>query len=66
MPLLPEDSPDSTLHGGLASMLEQLACPVCFAAMSLQQNGLLCAGCGRVYPVEDGIPVLIADRAHGI
>jgi len=63
MPPLPEDHPDSTLGDLFASLLEQLACPVCFAAMSLQKNGLLCTGCGRVFPVEDGIPVLIADRA---
>jgi uncharacterized protein YbaR (Trm112 family) len=28
------------------------------------ENGrILCAGCGRAYPIVDGIPVLIVERA---
>jgi hypothetical protein len=42
----------------------ELACPVCFGALQLEAARLVCAGCGRAYPVVDGIPVLIAERAE--
>jgi len=46
-------------------LLEQLACPVCFGDLRLDASGerICCVGCGRAYPLIDGIPVLIADRA---
>ena len=46
-------------------VLERLACPVCFGGLRLDATGLRisCAGCLRVYPLVDGIPVLIAERA---
>ncbi len=44
------------------SVLDQLACPACLGALRLDGDRLVCAGCGRVYPVVDGIPVLIAGR----
>ena len=47
----------------LAAVLEQLACPVCLTSMRLEGSSLLCSGCGRIYPIVDGIPVLIADPA---
>jgi hypothetical protein len=40
-----------------------LACPVCLGTLRLQESTVVCVGCGRIYPVVDGIPVLIADRA---
>jgi hypothetical protein len=46
-----------------ASILSQLACPVCLGALSHEQSRLFCMSCGRAYPIIDGIPVLIADRA---
>ena len=42
------------------SVLNQLACPVCLGALSLEENKLACVACGRNYPIVDGIPVLIA------
>jgi uncharacterized protein YbaR (Trm112 family) len=44
-------------------ILDQLACPVCFESLRPAENAVVCAGCGRAYPVIDGIPVLIAERA---
>ncbi|HEX7729649.1 MAG TPA: hypothetical protein VF392_11480 [Terracidiphilus sp.] len=44
----------------------QLACPVCFGALALSAAHAACSGCGRVFPVVDGIPVLIAERAAAI
>jgi uncharacterized protein YbaR (Trm112 family) len=60
-----EDSrrPDPS-HPLLAAILDQLACPVCFSDLKLEETILACAGCGRVYPIIDGIPVLIPEQ-HG-
>jgi hypothetical protein len=46
-----------------ASVLDQLACPVCLGGLALVADRLMCAGCGRGYAIVDGIPVLIAERA---
>ena len=43
--------------------LDRLACPDCFGALRLQGEAIDCLDCGRRYPVHDGLPVLIADRA---
>lgn len=47
------------------SILNGLACPVCLGTFSFSGTGrLVCGSCGRAYPIVDGIPVLIADRAE--
>jgi len=46
-----------------SAVAEMLACPGCCGALRLESECLVCAGCGRRYPVVDGIPVLIAERA---
>jgi uncharacterized protein YbaR (Trm112 family) len=48
-----------------AGFLSALACPVCFGALRVGDSGLqiLCVDCFRVYPLMDGIPVLIPERA---
>jgi hypothetical protein len=43
-------------------VLQQLACPACLGGLSLVGERLLCAVCGSVFPIVDGIPVLIAER----
>jgi uncharacterized protein YbaR (Trm112 family) len=49
--------------------LAWLVCPVCRSALELYsgQTGasvvVRCTGCDRRYPVADGLPVLLADRA---
>jgi uncharacterized protein len=47
-----------------AAVLDLLACPACQGVLSLQNQRLVCAACGRSYPIVDGIPVLIAERAE--
>ncbi|MBB1255017.1 Trm112 family protein [Streptomyces alkaliterrae] len=57
-----------------AGLLEILACPACHAALREepadtdgQDVELRCtadSGCGLVYPVRDGIPVLLVDEAR--
>jgi hypothetical protein len=44
--------------------LRLLACPLCHAALVLlSMETVLCTGCGRRYPIRDGLPVLLADAA---
>ena len=41
-----------------------VVCPVCHGALvTIPQGGVGCGGCGRMYPVRDGLPVLIAAEA---
>jgi hypothetical protein len=45
-------------------VVDQLACPACLGALRLEETRLLCAACGRAYPIVDGIPELIAPRGQ--
>ena len=51
------------LHTTTQQDLRTLVCPVCHAALELEAQAILCTGCGRRYPVVDGIPVLLPERA---
>ncbi|HLO68695.1 MAG TPA: Trm112 family protein [Holophaga sp.] len=50
-------------------LMDIICCPAvdgeraCHGALREAPGGLLCEACGRLYPVEDGIPVLLQDRA---
>jgi uncharacterized protein len=52
----------------LKQLLDALVCPVpeCRKPLTLaaDEKSLQCTGCGRIYPVRDGIPVLLVDQAH--
>ena len=48
----------------LVSILDQLACPACYDELRMDGPRLICANCRRIYPIVDGIPVLIADQAE--
>ncbi len=52
----------------LKKLLEILVCPVpeCRKPLSLSadETSLQCTGCGRIYPIRDGIPVLLVDQAQ--
>jgi uncharacterized protein YbaR (Trm112 family) len=39
------------------------ACPACLGVLRVDEDRLVCVGCGRGYPIVDGIPVLITERA---
>jgi len=43
--------------------LRWLACPVCLSSLALETTVVRCTGCTRSYPIIDGIPVLLANRA---
>jgi uncharacterized protein YbaR (Trm112 family) len=50
------------------TLLEILVCPVCHQPVIAGPNQsahawLHCTGCGRYYPVQDGIPVMLEHRA---
>lgn len=46
-------------------LLEILACPACEERpqVELKGNRLYCSKCGRMYPIRDGIPVMLVDEA---
>ncbi|MCL2878506.1 MAG: Trm112 family protein [Acidobacteria bacterium] len=46
-------------------LLEILACPLCREEVQPTQDGdgLKCVKCGRVYPVRDDIPIMLAEEA---
>ena len=46
-------------------LLDILVCPVCKQPVHLlpDESGLKCAGCKRVYPVRDDIPVMLPEEA---
>ena len=43
--------------------LRWVVCPVCRQSLQLGGGSRTVPGCGRRYPIVDGIPVLLADRA---
>jgi len=47
-------------------LLEILVCPFCKGEVRLQpaETGLKCVECRRVYPIRDGIPVMLIDEAR--
>ncbi|HEX2330473.1 MAG TPA: Trm112 family protein [Candidatus Angelobacter sp.] len=51
----------------LKKLLDILVCPIpeCRKPLRLvdDEQSLTCTGCGRIYPIRDGIPVLLADQA---
>jgi uncharacterized protein YbaR (Trm112 family) len=46
-------------------LLEMLCCPACHGEIDELEadKGLKCTECGRVYPIRDGIPVMLVDEA---
>jgi uncharacterized protein YbaR (Trm112 family) len=45
-------------------LLAILACPACKAPLRLDGNSLVCTKTEVRYPIEDGIPVLLVERAQ--
>jgi uncharacterized protein len=44
-------------------LLDVIRCPACHGEFDVHEDSLTCRGCGRTYPVRDGIPVLLLDEA---
>lgn len=51
-------------------LLDLLCCPAeeageaCHGLLEELPEGLRCRRCGRIYPIEDDIPVLLPDRGR--
>ena len=46
-------------------VLDILACPECKSPVKLlpDESGLKCVSCRRMYPIRDGIPVMLVEEA---
>lgn len=46
-------------------LLDILVCPVCRDGVEYKERRhvIVCRGCGRRYPVRDGIPIMLPDEA---
>lgn len=46
-------------------LLDILACPACDnrPKVQLTDKGIHCSQCGRTYPVENGVPIMLIERA---
>ena len=44
-------------------LLDILACPACKADVILKGERIVCTKCGRRYPINSGIPVMLVDEA---
>jgi uncharacterized protein YbaR (Trm112 family) len=42
---------------------EVVRCPVCRGPLDDAEDALVCRACALVYPVRDGVPVLLRDDA---
>ncbi|HKN22892.1 MAG TPA: Trm112 family protein [Terracidiphilus sp.] len=56
-------TPQSTFD---PTALAQLACPACHGDLRLEDLRLICSSCSRKYPIVDGIPALIVERAESM
>ena len=45
-------------------LLAVLVCPDCKADVKLDDECLVCEGCGLRYPVRDGIPIMLVEEAQ--
>ncbi len=54
--------PDSDIR---PELLDVLACPACDdrPKVELKNGAICCSKCGRTYPIEDGIPIMLIEKA---
>ena len=46
-------------------LLEILVCTACHGKLRpVNDEGLACVDCGRIYPIRDGIPVMLEEEAE--
>ncbi len=47
-------------------LLEILACPVCKSELEYREETeqLECKKCHRKYPIEDGVPIMLVEKAE--
>ena len=44
-------------------LLSLLVCPACHSPVERREELLVCRGCGRGYPIRNGIPVMLVGEA---
>jgi len=44
-------------------LLSVLVCPACHEPVVRRDDALACEGCGRSYPIRDGVPIMLIDEA---
>ena len=47
-------------------LLEILACPKCKNAIKEENDELICLNCSLVYPIKDGIPIMLIEEARDL
>lgn len=50
-----------TLPAALSAII---ICPKCHSSLVEAADELTCQGCGLIFPIRDGIPVLLVDEAR--
>jgi len=45
-------------------LLKILACPSCKADVELKEERIVCLKCGLKYPIKDGIPIMLVEKAE--
>ena len=45
-------------------LLDILACPLCKEEVKLEDDKIVCAKCGRRYPIKDDIPIMLIEEAE--
>jgi uncharacterized protein YbaR (Trm112 family) len=60
---MPADSNSSDFLSAFSTLRKQLACPVCYGELRIDAIRLVCVQCGRMYPVVDGIPVMVPESS---
>ena len=43
-------------------LLEILACPSCRADVKTDKETVVCTGCGLIYPINEGIPIMLVEE----
>jgi len=46
------------------TLLEILACPACKEPVRLEDDRIVCTGCGLRYPIRDDIPIMLIEEAE--
>ena len=62
---MPRPGGTATANSGLwdaPDLLARLVCPACRESIVWNTSGGQCVSCQRLYPIEDGIPILLIDR----
>jgi hypothetical protein len=46
------------------SLMEILACPACRGTVREESETIRCDSCGRIYPVREGIPIMLIEESR--